>query len=99
MKSTRFSVQSHLVPGAIYLISIILFLICFLYYSCGNKPADKDVSIVPEPAEITVYQGEFLLNNNTKVGFENVNPCAPATMYITNAFGQVFFYKSNLLYA
>jgi len=45
---------------------------------------------VPHPAEITAYEGEFVLSKITKVAFENVNPREPEMLFITSAFERFF---------
>jgi hexosaminidase len=66
------------------------FILCILFFSCEQKPIEKSFHIIPHPAEITAFEGEFLLSATTKVAFENINPRDPEMLFITGAFERVF---------
>jgi len=72
-----------------YFVPFICIL-CFLLFSCAPKPVDKNFTVVPQPVEMTVWEGEFWLSRNTKVAFENINPREPEMLYITIAFVKIF---------
>ena len=65
-------------------------LLCFLLISCEQKPIEKTFSIVPQPAEIAAFEGEFRLGSNTKVAFENVSHRDATMLYIMDAFDKLF---------
>ena len=83
MKNSRFSILNS---------QFLILFLCFLLFSCKQNltEIEKDLHIVPEPLEITVYNGEFILSKTTKVAFENINPHEPEMLFITSAFEKFF---------
>ena len=75
-----------------HLLSLSTFCLLFsvFFFSCEQKPIEKVYSIVPQPAEIRAYQGEFTLSNITAVAFENIDPRDPSMMFISAAFDKFF---------
>jgi hexosaminidase len=63
---------------------------CLLLFSCTPKPIEKNLNIVPEPVEITAYQGEFWLSGITKVAFENIDTRDVSVLFITSGFEKYF---------
>jgi hexosaminidase len=71
-------------------LAFFTIILSFLFVSCKQKPIERTLNVVPEPAEIMVYEGDFWISKNTKVAFENINPREPEMLYITAAFEQFF---------
>ncbi|MCL2246044.1 MAG: beta-N-acetylhexosaminidase [Lentimicrobiaceae bacterium] len=73
-----------------FLPSAFCLLLSILFHSCTPTPIEKSLNLVPQPNEILVFEGAFILNNNTKVAFENIDPRNASMLYITSAFSKFF---------
>ena len=71
---------------------LYIFFFSFFLFSCQPKPQslEKPHRIVPEPAELTMSAGAFLLSSNTKVAFENIDPRDASVLFITGGFEKYF---------
>ncbi|MCL1851324.1 MAG: beta-N-acetylhexosaminidase [Bacteroidetes bacterium] len=78
--------MKHILSHLSFFFRLLLSAFCFLLFSCTPKPIEKTFNIVPQPVEINAYSGSFLLNNMTKVAFENIAPRDASMLYITSAF-------------
>ena len=53
--------------------SVCLIVVFFLLSACTKKTEEK-IMIVPEPAEVTMHDGSFVLNSNTVILFKTNDP-------------------------
>ena len=64
----------------------ILILAAILALSCNKKSENQKINITPEPVKISMESGTFILDDNTKVCFINIDLYDPTVEYINEYF-------------
>lgn len=76
---------------------LLLTLLVF-FYGC-QKQNETNVFIIPEPVQLQIKNGNFSIDKETSLSFENMDHNDPAVQYIVTHFSKYFGFKPNISFS